>query len=57
MQSLAMLPKLMHLVLSCILASGMQETQTKCIHMPDFTVAEIKFFLRFAYTGHANSSD
>lgn len=43
--------------LKCTLRAGMRETTTKQIEMRDYTVSELKFTLRLAYTGHIDESD
>jgi len=43
--------------LRCILCSGMRETLTKAIEMRDYSVAELTFTLRLAYTGHVDPVD
>lgn len=43
--------------LNAMLSAGMRETHTSKIHLPDYTVAQLRFTLRLVYTGHADPSD
>jgi len=43
--------------LRCMLRSGMQESRTRKIDLPDFTSVELRFTLRLCYTGHMDAVD
>mmetsp|Transcript_31696 Transcript_31696/g.62252 ORF Transcript_31696/g.62252 Transcript_31696/m.62252 type:complete len:234 (+) Transcript_31696:47-748(+) len=40
-----------------MLSAGMSEQRTKKIKLDNFSIAQLKFVLRFMYTGHIDSSD